>query len=125
MKENSHSTKKVVGQEAQLTQIVKKIFAIVIVGVIMLFATFISSMLNSRASSAQLEVTMALNQYRLGSKALTAAVQSYAVDGNTHYYDLYMQELNVDKNREYALEVLHQHDITEEEWAMLDEIAGM
>ncbi len=125
MKEKPTKTKAVVGQEAQLNQIVRKINIIILVGVAMLLATFISTMLASRAAAAQLEVTMALNQYRLGSKALTAAVQSYAVDGNQHYYDEYMQELNVDMNRENALEVLHKHDISDEEWAMLDEIAAM
>ncbi|MBE5875366.1 MAG: methyl-accepting chemotaxis protein [Lachnospiraceae bacterium] len=125
MKEKAHSAKKVIGQEAQLTQIVKKIFAIVIVGIIMLLTTFITSAMTTSAAQEQLDVTMALNQYRLGSKALTAAVQSYAVDGNTHYYDLYMQELNVDKNRDNALAILREKDVTKEEWALLDEIAGM
>mgnify|MGYP006967174720 CR=1 FL=1 len=46
---------------------------------------------------------MALNQYRLGSKALTYAVQSYAVAGTETYYDDYMAELNEHKNREKAL----------------------
>ena len=125
MKEKQTKAKAVVGQEAQLNRIVRKINVIIVIGVVMLFATFISTMLSSRAATAQLEVTMALNQYRLGSKALTAAVQSYAVDGNTHYYEEYMNELNVEMNRDKALEVLHEHDITDEEWAVLNEIASM
>ena len=125
MKEKQTKAKAVVGQEAQLNRIVRKINVIIVIGVVMLCATFISTMLSSRAATAQLEVTMALNQYRLGSKALTAAVQSYAVDGNTHYYEEYMNELNVEMNRDKALEVLHEHDITDEEWAVLNEIASM
>ena len=125
MKEKSRGTKVVVGQEAQLNQIVKRIFAILVIGIIMLFATFIISAMTSKSAQGQLDVTMALNQYRLGSKALTAAVQSYAVDGNQHYYDAYMQELNVDMNRDNALAVLRENDVTEEEWVLLDEIAGM
>lgn len=50
----------------------------------------------------QIESTMYLNQYRLGSKALTSAVQSYAVTGEQRYYDNYMNELNVEKNRDVA-----------------------
>ena len=72
-----------------------------------------------------INVTMALNQYRLGSKALTAAVQSYAVTGEKQYYDAYMQELNVDKNRDKALAILDENGLEDSEWAMIDEIAGL
>lgn len=68
---------------------------------------------------------MYLNQYRLGSKALTTAVQSYAVSGNTMYYDDYMRELNTDKNRDIALAGLEANDIKDYEWAELNEIAAL
>lgn len=125
MKEKVRGEMKLVGQEAQLNQIVKRIIMIIIIGVIMLFVTFISSAVASNTAKGQLTVTMALNQYRLGSKTLTAAVQSYAVNGNVHYYDEYMQELTEDMNRDKALEILRKNDVTKEEWAMFDEISGM
>lgn len=125
MKEKPQGSKMVVGQEAQLNQIVKRTFTILIIGVVMLLLTFISSAMTSNSSKKQLQVTMALNQYRLGSKSLTASVQSYAVDGNSHYYDEYMNELNVYKNRDTAIEILQQNGLKDEEWEMLDTIAGM
>ena len=72
-----------------------------------------------------METTVFLNQYRLGSKALTAAVQAYAVTGDEVYYNDYMKELDVDKNRDIAWAGLEQNDITDEEWAMINSIAGM
>lgn len=68
---------------------------------------------------------MALNQYRLGSKTLTYSVQSYAVTGDQKYYDAYMKELNEDKNREKAIEILENRDITAKEWEGLNRIAEM
>ena len=37
--------------------------------------------IRGRINSQQLEATMYMNQYRLGSKRLTTAVQPYAVTG--------------------------------------------
>ena len=96
-----------------------------IIGVALLALSIAITFSMSGAQDAQLQVTMALNQYRDGSKALTSAVQSYAVTGNSLYYDQYMNELNVDQNREKAIATLQKYDITDEEWAALNEIAGM
>ena len=68
-------------------------------GVILLLLFVFASVSYAVVSNEQLESTMYRNQYRLGSKALTTAVQSYAVSGNKFYYDAYMQELKTDKNR--------------------------
>lgn len=46
-----------------------------------------SNLYLSRINSQQLEATMYMNQYRLGSKTLTAAVQPYAVTGDKTYYN--------------------------------------
>ena len=82
-----------------------------------------SNLYLSRINSQQLEATMYLNQYRLGSKTLTAAVQSYAVTGDQTYYDNYMKELNEDKNRDIAWEGLQQDGLTDKEWEELNHIA--
>ena len=79
----------------------------------------------SSIQRSQLDVTMALNQYRLGSKTLTYAVQSYAVTGDKQYYNNYMKELNEDKNRDIAWAGLQENDVTAEEWAKLEQISGM
>ena len=114
-----------VGQAAELNRLVKQAFRAVIIGVVLLAGSIGITFSMSEAQDAQLQVTMALNQYRDGSKALTSAVQSYAVTGNALYYDQYMNELNVEQNREKAIATLQEYDITEDEWAALNEIAGM
>ncbi|MCM1543053.1 MAG: methyl-accepting chemotaxis protein, partial [Blautia sp.] len=73
----------------------------------------------------RLETTQFLNQYRLGSKALTYAVQAYSVTGNVTYYNDYMRELNEDKNRDIAWEGLKENDVTSEEWSEMEHIAAL
>lgn len=61
-----------------------------------------SNLYLSRINSQQLEATMYMNQYRLGSKTLTSAVPSYAVTGDKTYYNNYMKALHEDKNCDIA-----------------------
>lgn len=113
------------GQAAQLNKIVKLIYRFVSIGTtLLLLFSGVNSYL-TMVSAEQLESTMFLNQYRLGSKTLTSEVQSYAVTGQQQYYDAYLKELNEDKNRDIAWEGLKKNDITDEEWAMLNHIAEM
>lgn len=118
-------TKKIVGQEAQLNMLIKQTLLVVALGAVLLILSYIANYLVSNAKSEQLSVTMALNQYRLGSKTLTSAVQSYAVDGGQHYYDEYMQELQVDMNREKAFAILEAGDVTDEEMEVLHYIVSL
>ena len=97
---------KVTSQSAMLQQNTRSTYQILIISIVMLILFIGSNMYLSRINSQQLEATMYLNQYRLGSKTLTAAVQSYAVTGDQTYYDNYMKELNEDKNRDIAWEGL-------------------
>lgn len=113
------------GQAAQLKKQTKQAFIAVGLGVIGIILSIVANILVSSSKDSQLEVEMALNQYRLGSKALTYAVQSYAVAGTEAYYDDYMAELNEHKNREKALAILEENGIADDEWEMIDEIAGM
>jgi len=113
------------GQEYRLQKINNQTKITVIVGAILLAASMLMNFLYSAITAEQLETTMALNQYRLGSKALTSAVQSYAVTANQKYYDAYMRELNEDKNREKAWEILEGNSITSDEWDKLKQIAQM
>ncbi len=112
-------------QVARLRKIVKQTNFSLVLGIILLVLLFFASISYAFVSNEQLESTMYLNQYRLGSKALTTAVQSYAVSGNTMYYDDYMRELNTDKNRDIALAGLEANDIKDYEWAELNEIAAL
>ena len=113
------------GQAAQLNKIIKDIYRAVASGTTLLLLFTIVNALTTYVSSDQLETTMYLNQYRLGSKTLTSEVQSYAVTGETVYYDNYMNELNVDKNRDIAWAGLQANDVTDQEWASLEKIAAL
>ena len=115
----------VIGQAAQLEKLVKEAFIAVGLGVALLIISMVANFMMSSVQSEQLEVTMALNQYKYGSKTLTSEVQSYAVTGNQVYYDNYMKELNEDQNRDKAIATLEKFDITDEEWAMFDSIAAL
>lgn len=107
---------KVTSQSAMLQQNTRSTYRILIISIVMLILFIGSNMYLSRINSQQLEATMYLNQYRLGSKTLTAAVQSYAVTGDQTYYDNYMKELNEDKNRDIAWEGLQKDGLTDNEW---------
>jgi len=113
------------GQAARLNKLVKQVIGVASFGVFWMIMAIASSLVMAGEQADQLKITMALNQYRLGSKALTAAVQSYASSGNEDYYNAYMQELNVDKNRDIALEVLRAHSLKDAEWEVLDQIASL
>ena len=117
--------KKPVSQKAQLAQIRKKNITVLIVGIVVLAVMLGASIMNGMAKRQQLTVTMALNQYRMGSKNLTSAVQSYAVTGELTYKDEYFKELNEDKNRDIALATLTEEGLEDSEWAIIDQISGL
>ena len=112
-------------QAARFKKIINETKISLILGVILLVLLIVAGASYISITREELESSMALNQYRMGSKALTAAVQSYAVTGDVQYYDAHMKELNVDRNRDTALEVLQKNDIRADEWADLNEIAGL
>lgn len=55
------------------------------------------------------------DQLAAGSDQLTNAVRAYAATGEKRYYDLFQKELNVDRNRDVAVEGLEKLGLTEEE----------
>ncbi|MCI9385636.1 MAG: methyl-accepting chemotaxis protein [Lachnospiraceae bacterium] len=112
-------------QAARLKKIVKQTRGSLVLGVVLLALLFFASVGYAVVSQEQLESTMYLNQYRLGSKALTTAVQSYAVTGDRIYYDDYMRELDTDKNRDIAWAGLEANDIKDYEWDELKKIAAL
>ncbi len=122
-KEDSASGRK--SQAAMLQRLVRQAFISVGTGAVLLLGFVIFNIGMSQVYSTQLNTTIALNQYRLGSKTLTFDVQSYVVTGKQEYYNAYMKELNEDKNREKAVETLKSCGLTESEWANLNQIASM
>jgi len=112
-------------QSFQLKSITKQSTIAVILGVVLLLLSLGTNVWMSMVTDEQLETTSYLNQYRLGSKALTSAVQCYAATGDQNYYNDYMKELNEDKNRDIALAGLKKNDVKKSEWDELDQIAEL
>ena len=113
------------GQSAMLQKIVRQTYGIVVVGIVFLIVFLGINLYSEQCRGEQLENTVYLNQYRLGSKNLTSAVQSYAVTGDKTFYDNYQKELNEDKNRDIAKEGLKKNHLKDNEWEELDNIASM
>lgn len=113
------------GQAAKLGRIVKKSNVTWILGSILLAVFLVINFILQMESNEQLESTMLLNQYRLGSRTLSSEAQCYVVTGDVECYDSYMAELNEEKNREAAWEGLKANDITAKEWESLDKIAQL
>ncbi len=110
------------GQEARMKLLVKTTVKSVVIGVLLLVVSVGVSIWTTLAHGARLEMLQALDQYRLGSKNLSFAVQSFAVTGSQHYYDTYVDETEISKNKENALEVLRDSDVKKSEWALLNQI---
>lgn len=113
------------GQSGMLKKVSLKTTIIVWLGIAFLAIFVLVSIFSNMVSTNQLDVTMYLNQYRLGSKALTESIQSYAVTGDNTYYNAYVKELNEDKNRETAWDGLKLKNLSEEEWADLEQVESL
>lgn len=113
------------GQAAMLKKIVRDTYCIVGIGIMFLIAFIVMNTALNSVANKQVQNTMYLDQYRIGSKTLTFAVQSYAVTGDIQYYNDYMKELNEDKNRDIAWAGLEANKLRDNEWAELEHIAEM
>src|SRR5580765_252793 len=56
-----------------------------------------------------------------GSDRLTAAVKAFAATGDVRYQDAFQRELNVDRNRDVAVEGLGQIGLTDEERRLIND----
>ncbi|MGN0483570.1 MAG: methyl-accepting chemotaxis protein [Lachnospiraceae bacterium] len=122
---NQKTSSAVKSQGEHLRQFVRKnVFAIVLGGVLLLLIMAFNFFMTMTEDNC-LETTMFLNQYRLGSKTLTAAVQSYAVTADEQFYQAYYKELNEDKNRDKAIAGLKKNFLKDDEWKALDHIAEL
>ena len=59
------------------------------------------------------------DQLAMGSDRLTNAVRAYAATGEKRYYEAFQQELNVDRNRDVAVDGLEKLGLTEEEHELI------
>lgn len=125
MAKNNNEGKHVMGQGEALTMRVRRTLMAVAGGAFFLLVSIVVNLLSSNAQTEQLKATEALNQYRNGSKILTYSVQSYAVTADKGYYDDYMKELNEDKSRDNAIEVLEKISISDSDWEELNRIMSL
>ena len=125
MKKRKSEADNKISQSVQLKKIKNSSVVTVIVGVVLLVASLGTNVWLSSKENEQLETTMYLNQYRIGSKILTDAVHSYAATGEQSYYNAYIKELNEDKNRDVARAGLEKNDLTDDEWEDMDKIADL
>ena len=109
------------GQAAKMKALVRETIVVVIVGVVLLITSMISNFLMADDLRNQVDITKALEEYRLASKEFTVDAQSYVVTGEEHFYEAYMQETNVDKHREKSVDTL-KATINADEWAKFQEI---
>ena len=91
MKKTKIKEKNNESQSVRLKKIEKSSVVTVIVGVVLLVSSLGMNTLLSAKEGEQLETTMYLNQYRMGSKTLTDAVHSHAATGEQSYYNAYMK----------------------------------
>ncbi len=112
-------------QKMHLKKIIRTSVIALVIGGIFLTISIATNLYVMVMEEDRLETTRLLNQYRLGSKALTYAVQAYAVTGDTKYYDDYMRELTTDKTRDKAWEGLEKNNITQSEWDEMKRIAEL
>ena len=122
--ENHKASAKIenMGQAARMDMLLKTGSRAMIIGVIVLLMSIGVNTWVSLANNARVEMLQALDRYRLGSKNLSFAAQSYAVTGSEHYLDRYVQESETDKNKEKALATLKDSDVKVDEWKELNKI---
>ena len=112
-------------QAKELKLITTTTYAIVITAVVVLGIFVFLTIFNQQKSRVQLENTMYLTQFCTGSENLTSAVQAYAVTAKEAYYQEYMDELNVVKNRDVGLAGLKKNGLEQEEWDMINHISNL
>ena len=123
--ESSNTKAAANSQEGHLRYFVQQNILSMCIGGVLLILIVVFNLFMAATQSNTLETTTLLNQYRLGSKTLTSAVQSYAVTADEQFYDAYYKELNEDKNRDTAWNKLKKNHLNDSEWKSLNEIADL
>lgn len=120
-----NTTKKKIKQSVKMKRLAIGMVTCTIIGGLFLVLTIFSNNYLKKALSDQNALTYYTNQYRLASKTLTYAVQSYAATGEQKYLDDYEKELNTDKNRDLSLAGMEQIGLSQEEKNYIDQIAEL
>lgn len=109
-------------QVRRVNMIVKKSIIAVVIAVILVPIFMVVVILNSSAQSTRLNAINACADYKLAQKELTIAAQSLGVTGQEQYREAYNLELNENRRRDKAIEVLEGLNITSEERNALEEL---
>lgn len=112
------------GQAARMKALKKETLVVVIIGVVLLITSMVSNFLMANDLRNQVDITKALEEYRLTSKEFTVDAQSYVVTGDEHFYEAYMEETNEIKTREAAVATLKKL-INADEWKRFEEIQAI
>lgn len=116
--------KQAVNQSAVIKRLAVSSIVCLIIGAIMLGLVIVVNTNLQELKEDKAQLIKLANQYRIGSKNLTSAVQSYAVTGEEKFYNAYYKELQEDKNRDIALEGMKKIGITSEEQNYIDKISS-
>lgn len=105
------------GQAARMKALVKETVIVVIIGVVLLITSMVSNFLMTSTLRKEIDATKALEEYRITSKTFTIDAQSYVITGEEHYHEAYVQESEVTKTRDKAVDTLNNAGLTADEMA--------
>ena len=105
------------GQAARMKALVKETVIVVIIGVVLLITSMVSNFLMTSTLRKEIDTTKALEEYRITSKTFTIDAQSYVITGEEHYHEAYVQESEVTKTRDKAVDTLNNAGLTADEMA--------
>ena len=100
-------------KQSKLSFIISGVSMLCVLGILALAIVYISfSGKEKQAKDDRFDLSYNANRFMNGSSTLTDAVRAYAATGEEQYYEDYMNELEVDKNRDIGLENLREIGIT-------------
>lgn len=121
--EESNSIKQAIKQSTKIKRIAVQCMVLLIVSIALFSFSVVNNISTKGISEDKADLIKYSNQFRLGSKNLTSAVQTYAVTGDEIYFDAYFKELNEDKNRDIALEKMNEIGISAKEQEYIQKIS--
>lgn len=107
---------------SSIVQIITTLFIVTFITISLLFVFFIQE---RNANTSTRELRAAGIQLMDASDLLTNEARCYVQYGDKKYYDIYMKEVEVDKNREKAVETLKKYKATSEELALVEKAAQL
>ena len=109
----------------QSTLIYSTIVATTVCVLAILIACLATTIMSNKTNAANDEKGLLINasyQMANASRLLTSEAREYVVFGNTVHYDNYFHEVNVDKNRDEALQICNDIGLTENELSYITQM---